>query len=167
MHGGEPTGAVHSIGALAAGFAFRTKTGAGMNAQKTQILHTRLACCIAVGACFSMFVPSSLHAQQFNSRNIATFTAGQAAQGKTAYGKSCASCHGQNLNGGEFANALRGPSFSQSWGGKSAESLFTYITTKMPPANPGELDAQTTAQVIAYILQGNGVQPGEKALPTD
>src|SRR6202795_5186439 len=99
-----------------------------MNPQRTLIRLTGLASCIAVGAVVAALVPTPLHAQQFNSRNIATFTAGQAAQGRTAYGKSCASCHGQNLNGGEFASALRGPSFSQSWGGKSAESLFTYIT---------------------------------------
>ena len=139
-----------------------------MNLQKTFILHIRLRCCIAIAAfVVTLATGKLLHAQQFNSRNIATFTAGQAAKGKTAYGENCASCHGQNLNGGDFASALRGPSFSQSWGGKSAESLFTYITTKMPPENPGQLDAQTTAQLVAYILQGNGVQPGDKELPSD
>lgn len=167
MHGGELAGAVPPSHILAAAYALRTETGASMNPQKILICRAGIGCCIAVGAVVAAFAPSLLQAQQFNNRNIATFTAGQAAQGKTAYGKSCASCHGQNLNGGEFANALRGSSFSQSWGGKSAESLFTYITTKMPPANPGEFDAQTTAQIVAYILQGNGVQPGEKPLPTD
>src|SRR5579863_1438007 len=119
-------------------------------------------------ACLSFFAaPSALRAQQFNNRNIATFTAAQAAQGKTAYAKSCASCHGQSLSGGESAGALNGNSFSQNWGGKSADTLFTYINTKMPPANPGELGPETNAQIVAYILQVNGVQAGDKDFPSD
>jgi alcohol dehydrogenase (cytochrome c) len=106
-------------------------------------------------------------AQQFNSRNIAAYTAGQATKGKDVYEKSCASCHGNNLSGSEFASALKGITFSNNWGGKSAEALFTYINTKMPPANPGQLGPEATAQVIAYLLQQNGIQPGTTELPTD
>jgi mono/diheme cytochrome c family protein len=71
-------------------------------------------------------------AQEFNSRTIATYTAAQAEQGKALYAKSCASCHGQTLGGGEFASALNGMTFSNNWGGKSAVELFNYINTKMP-----------------------------------
>lgn len=120
------------------------------------------------GALVTMLPASShLRAQEFNSRKIATYTAVQAAQGKTAYAKSCASCHGQNLSGGEFASALNGNAFSQNWGGKTADALFTYINTKMPPANPGALGADTYAQIVAYILQVNGDQPADTELPTD
>ena len=96
MHGGELAGAVHPSHILAAAYALRTETGASMNPQKILICRAGIGCCIAVGAVVAAFAPSLLQAQQFNNRNIATFTAGQAAQGKTAYGKSCASCHGQN-----------------------------------------------------------------------
>ena len=37
------------------------------------------------------------------------------------------------------------PTFSLNWGGKIAETLFTFIATKMPPANPGSLGPDTTA----------------------
>lgn len=110
---------------------------------------------------------TTLGAQQFNSRNIVTFTADQAAQGKAAYAQSCGSCHGVNLNGGEFASALKGPTFSQNWGGKNADELFSYINTKMPPANPGQLGPNVNAAIVAYILQQNGIQPGGTPLPTD
>jgi len=106
-------------------------------------------------------------AQQFNSRSIATYTAEQAAKGKQAYAESCASCHGQGLAGSEFAGALKGLTFSNSWGGKTAEALFTYINTKMPPARPGQLGPERTAQLVAYLLEENGIQPGQAGLPTD
>jgi len=98
---------------------------------------------------------------------MATYTADQATKGKDTYEKSCASCHGNTLSGSEFATALKGLTFTNSWGGRSAEALFTYIHTKMPPANPGQLEPEATAQVIAYLLEQNGVQPGTTELPTD
>ncbi len=57
--------------------------------------------------------------------------------------------------------------FSNNWGGKSAVELFTYINTKMPPASPGQLGPEAAAQIIAYVLQANGIQPGQNELPTD
>ena len=63
----------------------------------------------------------------------ATFAPAQAQQGKAAYSNGCASCHGVNLGGGEFAGPLSGNTFSQNWGGKSAVELFTFIQTRMPP----------------------------------
>jgi alcohol dehydrogenase (cytochrome c) len=106
-------------------------------------------------------------AQQFNSRNVVTYTREQAAKGKDVYLKSCASCHGENLGGSEFASALKGLTFSNNWGGKSTAELFSYVDTKMPPANPGQLGPAATAQLIAYFLQQNGIQPGTAELPTD
>jgi alcohol dehydrogenase (cytochrome c) len=123
-----------------------------------------LAVCVLVAV---VALPRPLRAQEFNSRRIATFTRDQAAQGKAAYEKSCAGCHGQTLGGGDLASALRGNTFSQNWGGKTAESLFTYIDTKMPPASPGQLGPRAEAQIVAYILQVNGLQPAETELPAD
>src|SRR5579862_6950151 len=79
---------------------------------------------------------SPLQEFEFNSRSIATFTAAQAAAGKDAYAKNCASCHGVQLNGSEFASALRGLTFTNNWGGRSAVEIFNYLSTKMPPASP-------------------------------
>jgi alcohol dehydrogenase (cytochrome c) len=104
---------------------------------------------------------------EFNSRSIATFSAAQAAAGKDAYAKNCASCHGTTLNGSEFASALRGLTFTNNWGGRSAVEFFNYLSTKMPPASPGSLGAQTYAQIAAFVLQSNGVQPSEKEFPID
>jgi len=96
-----------------------------------------------------------------------TFTAAQAEQGKSAYALNCASCHGQNLDDGEFAPPVKGASFLQQWGGKSADGVFTYISAMMPPANRGGLGAQTYVEILAYLLASNGVQPGTQPLPSD
>jgi len=97
-----------------------------------------------------------------------TFSAEQAGRGKTQYATECASCHGPNLSGGDTASALNGNTFSQNWGGKSAESLFTFIRTRMPPGKPGSLGAAATADLVAYLLQVNGGgQQGEQTLPAD
>jgi alcohol dehydrogenase (cytochrome c) len=108
----------------------------------------------------------SVSAQQPDSPKIATFTSQQAAQGQQAYAANCAACHGQNLNGGEFASALAGATFSENWGGKSADTLFTYVRSKMPPDNAGSLSAETTAELVAFILERNGVEPSATGLPT-
>ncbi|HXQ25184.1 MAG TPA: PQQ-binding-like beta-propeller repeat protein [Candidatus Acidoferrales bacterium] len=129
---------------------------------------------VVVGLLVTAFArPWHVHAQEAPKQaapeiTTAAYTGAQAAQGKAAYAKSCASCHGQDLGGSEFASSLKGAAFNQNWAGKTAGELFTYITTKMPPANPGELGAEANAQIIAYILQGNGVRASITAeLPSD
>lgn len=140
-----------------------------MNHHKT-LTHARitvLGCCCAIGAILMALAASAPIDAQLTPTNIATFTVGQAAQGKAAYAKSCAACHGADLSGGEFAGSLRGLTFSQKWGGKSAEALFTYISSKMPPASPGSLGDSVYAQIVSHILQVNGIQPADTELPTD
>ncbi|HTX24531.1 MAG TPA: PQQ-binding-like beta-propeller repeat protein [Steroidobacteraceae bacterium] len=97
----------------------------------------------------------------------ATFTAGQAALGKAAYALNCASCHGRNLSGSEFAAALNGNRFSQRWSGKTAAALFTYIRTRMPPGKPGSLAPPIAARLVAYLIEVNGGAPGDAPLPDD
>ena len=88
------------------------------------------------------------------------FTSAQAAAGKAAYAHNCASCHGDNVDDGEFAPPLRGAAFIGKYAGKPAADLFTYVSTKMPPANPGSAGGAVYAQIIAFILQQNGLPTG-------
>ena len=97
----------------------------------------------------------------------ATYTAGQAAAGKTDYAQKCGSCHGRNLSGSEFATPLNGNAFSLNWGGKSAGALFTFIKTRMPPTAAGSLSPESTAGLVAYLLQVNGTKAGDAPLTTD
>ena len=80
-----------------------------------------------------------------------SFTAEQAAAGGAAYKQHCGSCHGANLDDGEFAPPLKGVEFRGRWGGtQSAEPLFTYMEERMPPSAPRGLGANVYAQILAY-----------------
>ena len=106
-------------------------------------------------------VGSLAQSQKFyESGSTPSFTASQAERGKAAYSSTCATCHGPNLDDGAFGSALKGPSFQKKWGAQSPAALFSYMIQKMPPADPGRLDGQTYADLEAYILQANGLEPG-------
>lgn len=109
----------------------------------------------------------ALHAQQPATQSAPTYTSAQAAAGRGAYDRSCASCHGGNLDDGPLAPALKGEAFIRKYGGKSVEELFTKVSTTMPTASPGSLDAATYARVVAYLLQANAIVAGATELPSD
>jgi S-disulfanyl-L-cysteine oxidoreductase SoxD len=96
------------------------------------------------------------------------FTAAQVSGGKAEYEKSCLDCHGANLDDGEFGGPpLRGSSFESKFFGITADSLFGFMQAAMPPDRPGRLSPETYAELTAYILSKNGIQPGGTALPSD
>lgn len=103
---------------------------------------------------------------QAPSTSIVEFSAAQAAQGKTAFERDCAGCHGRSLDNGQFAPALRGQVFNRTWAGRSVEELFTYVVTRMPPAAPNSLGARNYAAITAYLMQSNGVTAGVREMPS-
>ena len=88
-----------------------------------------------------------------------TFTAAQATRGQEVFTTVCSTCHGRN----EFS----GPIFAITWRAEPVGSLFEHVSTAMPQDRPGSLAPQQYADVVAYILQLNGIQPGERELPPD
>lgn len=97
-----------------------------------------------------------------------TFTNEQADQGRTAYMGACVDCHGANLDDGEFGGApLKGNHFAQKWGHETADIIYLYMSTAMPPERPGQLTPRAYAAILAFILRGNGYQPGGPELPSD
>src|SRR5258708_15248232 len=103
-------------------------------------LHRILPVVAALGAALAF--PPLTGAQPLTNPS---YTREQAAQGKAAYPLQCATCHGANLDDGEFAPPLKGVAFRQQWGRQSVEAIFTYIGTRMPPARPRSLGDPTTA----------------------
>ena len=96
------------------------------------------------------------------------FSAAQAARGEVAYLHNCRTCHGDNLDDGDFGGApLRGSWFAGHWGVGDVASFFAYTKTNMPPDNPGGLNDETYADIVAYLLSRNAYQPGDKDLPAD
>jgi alcohol dehydrogenase (cytochrome c) len=121
-----------------------------------------LVATVSVGSLLAL----SISQAQQPTQSAPSYTAAQAAAGKTAYDASCASCHGGNLDDGALAPALKGVAFVQKYGGKSVDTLFTKVAT-MPPASPNSLGAAATARVVAYLLQANAIVAGTSELPTD
>ena len=110
-----------------------------------------------------LFVPGLSNAQLLSP----SYTAEQAANGKAAYDLHCASCHGQALSDGEFGPPLTGSGFLQRWGGQTLDERFLETARTMPTAAPGSLSDQVYADILAYMLQNNGVSPDREALAAD
>jgi alcohol dehydrogenase (cytochrome c) len=98
----------------------------------------------------------------FAASPAVSLTAEQASRGKAVYDSNCSSCHGANLDNGALGPPLRGSAFKMHWGSQSANALFTYIATKMPPAGSAGLSDRAYGDVEAYVLQANGVVAGDK-----
>ena len=95
-----------------------------------------------------------------------TYTVEQARAGCAAYEANCAGCHLADLTGRNQAPPLTGTRFTDVWGERTTRELLGVIQTSMPP-DGSNLDTATTTQIVAYILQENGVSPGVQALTPD
>ena len=106
-------------------------------------------------------------AAQQPEREPAQYTAEQADAGLAAYQQQCASCHGENLDDGPFAPPLRGIAFRAKWYSRSVEALFTETVDTMPQDRPDSLGDETYTDLIAFLLQENGIEAGPDPLPAD
>jgi alcohol dehydrogenase (cytochrome c) len=136
---------------------------------KTTLWHSELRRCLFVGgaALCVWLIGFKVSAQApgfFAGGPSPNITVTQANRGKSVYDDNCASCHGVNLDDGQFGPPLRGPAFKARWSSQSADALYSYIAAKMPPSAAGGLNDRAYADVEAYILQANGVPPGGSEL---
>ncbi len=115
--------------------------------------------------CAAALVSFGAQAQQgfFTGGAGASFTADEAARGKAAYAANCVSCHGANLDDGEFGPPLKGDSFKGHWTGQSQEALFNYIQARMPPSGPGPWARRPTptSKPISCKAMAPSPAPGE------
>ena len=81
-----------------------------------------------------------------------------------AYQANCASCHLPDLAGRNEAPQLSGSNFIGAWGPRTTAELFSYIQSMMPPGNPGRLAAETYLNLVAFLLEANGVSAGSRPL---
>jgi mono/diheme cytochrome c family protein len=105
-------------------------------------------------------------AQSRGGTGTGRYTLEQAQAGSTVYAIHCAMCHGRRLEGVGEVPALTGR-FVANWAGRPVASLFGYVSQAMPQHAPGSLSPEQSAQLVALILQSNGVPAGRTALPSD
>jgi hypothetical protein len=120
--------------------------------------------CIAIGS-------SSVVLGQSNSTTLkrpVSFAMDQSSRGKKKYMRECVECHGKDLKGGLNGGApLRGMAFEKKYfGGMPATVLYAFMSGAMPPNSPGRYSSKVYADLMAYILDRNGIQPGNP-LPSD
>jgi mono/diheme cytochrome c family protein len=94
------------------------------------------------------------------------YTEAQARRGEALYAERCASCHAPDLSGIDQAPALTGGDFTTDWNDLSVNDLFERVRISMPADEPGTLERQQVADVLAFILQKNTLPSGQTELPT-
>jgi mono/diheme cytochrome c family protein len=104
---------------------------------------------------------------QETSRSVwdGVYTEHQAKRGQALYNSECASCHGDQLNGGEMAPPLAGGEFMSNWGGLTVGDLFERIRTGMPPGTPTKVGRDAKVAIVTYMLQYNKFPAGKDELP--
>ena len=95
------------------------------------------------------------------------YTEEQAARGKSAYDKECASCHMEDLSGEDFAPALIADAFILRWQGGVLADLLTVVKVTMPQDRPSGLADETYTAIVAHLLKMNGYPSGQQELGTE
>ena len=129
-----------------------------------------------------------LTAQQPTSSGI--FTSSQAEAGRAAYERTCGKCHTNTLMGRKgdpdelpllntlspsyqkfigprgFVAPLAGKVFLDRWGAKTAAQLIARFqeTVDDPYFQFEDMNAETTVNITAYVLQVNGAKAGTEPL---
>ncbi|HUF72792.1 MAG TPA: PQQ-binding-like beta-propeller repeat protein [Gammaproteobacteria bacterium] len=97
------------------------------------------------------------------SSSVYAYTPDQAAAGRAVYAASCGICHGENLNLLPQV-PLVGPAFLSRWQGRDTDDLYQQLRATMPVEGPGSLPGDSYIEVVAYMLQANGVLPDGELL---
>ena len=101
----------------------------------------------------------------------ATYTAEQAKRGEAIYADwgRCYECHLKTFEGDPQRQAapIIGVGFMRKWSSQPLSELHYKIRYTMPQGyrGAGTLRENDVSDLIAYILQRNGVPPGDKELP--
>jgi mono/diheme cytochrome c family protein len=89
------------------------------------------------------------------------YTTEQASRGNATFGTTCSRCHTLDSQGNR---PLSGKKFWDSYTQKTVGDLFSYIQKNMPNGNGGSLSESTYADLVALVLQSNGIPPGPTEL---
>ena len=95
------------------------------------------------------------------------FTETQATRGEASYGRSCATCHKDDLLGSGTAPALAGEEFFRRWNESTVDDIVQTMKGSMPQEAPGSLEAQNYVDIVTYLLKASGSPTGSTELKAD
>ncbi|MDR7522999.1 MAG: cytochrome c [Armatimonadota bacterium] len=86
----------------------------------------------------------------------------QVDRGRTVFRSSCAKCHGPEGQGGEGPTLIGPASVVRSY--RTAQTLFDFVSANMPFDAPGSLKAEDYWDILAFVLDANGLLPPDVVL---
>lgn len=95
------------------------------------------------------------------------YSEAQAARGKAAYEKECASCHGSDLAGAGLAPALIADAFAERWKDGPVGDIFIVTKATMPQDRPSTLTDEEYADIVGYLLHKSKYPSGPQDLSKD
>ena len=93
------------------------------------------------------------------STQLGVYTDAQAKRGEQTYAGICQSCH--------TPTSHQGATFTQNWDQHPLSDLYVYVSQKMPQDNPGSLDPNDAADVVAFLLKVYAMPAGTEELAPD
>jgi mono/diheme cytochrome c family protein len=102
---------------------------------------------------------SAVQPDSMRSTQLGVYTDVQAKRGQQVYAGSCASCHQPSSH--------QGTAFTQNWDQHPLSDLFKYVSTQMPQDNPGTLDPNDAADVVAFLLKIYAMPAGTTEIAPD
>ena len=85
---------------------------------------------------------------------VTWYTQDQADIGRREFNTECAGCHGYSM-------------FTAFRNYRTAEKFYDKISGSMPRWMPGSLREEDYVNILAYMLQENGFQPGDEELTSE
>jgi mono/diheme cytochrome c family protein len=115
---------------------------------------------LALALAFAVAAPTALTAQEAAPGTPPpTYTDSQAVRGQQWFEASCQACHP--------TRDMSSADFKVRWGGLMARDLYEIISNTMPQLEPGSLSRRTYVDIVAYLMQLNGIPAGSAPLTTD
>jgi len=125
-----------------------------------QILFRAAVAALALAAVTAVNVPDAT--AQTRSVWDGVYTQQQAARGAATFSTTCTRCHSVEAN--EERRPLTGKAFWESFRESTVDRLLDYVSKNMPNGAGGSLDANTYADLVAFILSRNDLPAGAAEL---
>jgi hypothetical protein len=126
-----------------------------------------IACVAAAVAASAQTVKPEERFQPFKTVWAGVYSADQADRGKQTAAQLCGRCHGADLKGGQAAHGLTGRIFFDRWNNLRLLDVTAYIQAAMPHEHEFVIPADSTRDIVGFMLRESGVPAGREPMPKD